>query len=58
MVMKVQKSDPRRKVSRGGMLPRLSKTEVRKCGLTSRATFWTTLLMRISIRKEQDRGRL
>ena len=52
MVMRVQK------VIQGGMLPQLSKAKVRRCGLSSRATFRTTPLMRISIRKEHDRGRL
>jgi len=40
------------------MLPWLSKAKVRRCGLTSRVTFWIIPLMRITIRKEQDRGRL
>ena len=42
----------------GGMLPRLSKAEVRRYGLPSRVMFQTTPLIRISIRKEQDKGRL
>ena len=39
------------------MLPPLGKAEVRRCGLTLRAMFQTIPLMRISIKKEQDRGR-
>ena len=39
------------------MLPLLGKAEVRRCGLTSKAMFRTIPLMRISIKKEQDRGR-
>ena len=43
---------------RGGVLPRLSKAEVKRCGMPSRAMFRTTPLMKISIKKEQDKGRL
>ena len=34
------------------------EVEVRKCVLSSNVTFQDVLLMRISIRKEQDKGRL
>ena len=40
------------------MLPQLSKAEVRRSGLLSRAMFRTIPLLMISIRKEQDEGRL
>ena len=40
------------------MLPQLSKAEIGRYGLTSKATFWTIPLMRISIKKERDIGRL
>ena len=43
---------------RGGILPRLSNVEVRRCGLPSTVTFRTISLMRISIMKEQDKRRL
>ena len=43
---------------RGGMSPRLSKAEVERCGLPSRATFQTVPWIRISIRKEQDKRKL
>jgi len=40
------------------MPPPLSKAEVGRYGLTSKATFRTIPLIRISIKKEQDIGRL
>ena len=40
------------------MPPRLSKAEVRKCGLPSRATFQEILLIRIHFMKAQDKGKL
>ena len=43
---------------RGGMSHWLSKTEVRRCGLPSRATFQTIPWIMISIRKEQYREKL
>ena len=49
--------DRPRKV-RGGMSPWWSKAEARRCGLPSRATFQTIPWIRISIRKEQDKGKL
>ena len=58
MNKKVRYSRGGPRVIRGGMRPWLSKAKVGRYGLPSRATFWTTLLVRISIRKEQDRGRL
>ena len=44
-----------RSVVRGRILPRLSRAEVRGCGLPSRVTFWIIPWVRISIRKEQDK---
>ena len=40
------------------MPPRLSKVEVRKCGLPFRATFQEILLIMIHIMKVQDKGKL
>ena len=37
--------------------PRLSKSEVKGCGLPLRVTFWIIPWVRISIRNEQDRGK-
>ena len=37
------------------MPPRLSKAEVKKCGLPSIAKFWEVLLRRIYIMKTQDK---
>ena len=47
-----------RKVVRGEMPHRLSKVEVRRCSLPSRATFRDILLIRIHIMKAQDKGKL
>ena len=44
-----------RRVVQGRIPSRLSRAEVRGCGLTSRVTFWIIPWVRISIRKEQDR---
>ena len=47
-----------RKVVWGAMPPRLSKANVRKCGLPSRATFRKFLLIRIHFMKALDKGKL
>ena len=45
------------KTVRGWILPRLSRAEVRRYGLTPRATSWTIPLIRISIQKEHNKRR-
>jgi len=47
-----------RKVSRGWVSPRLNKTEVRKCILSSRVIFQEVLLIRICIVNVQDKWEL
>ena len=44
-----------KRVVQGRIPSRLSRAEVKECGLTSRVTFWIVPWVKISIRKEQDK---